>query len=547
LNKSAWGAVGLLASGGNRMVGDTFAALADHAAEAGRELSLTWFVQKYSQRHNIDQSLISQYQTAQEANEAHNRPVQSIEDFYGHDRSILQVLNDDQRRDADGRFGLPMGKLEPTPMIVITHTTIEHYNEACRAGVCVRTDLSGPGAPSAMATPASVGDMASHLSSPSATTGSANMRPEHDTPAPIGGIRIDPRVWLSEPLPPIRAVVVSPDTGSIVVVGDANRTSDLKPSDLLVALAVIEGDPGSEITFSLDPAAPRNPRGKWLKAVYRPEWLASKTAGAVLFDSDLLLKAYGYQVTIADGKIAPRTVTLPGYKSYADLVVEATNGKALPSQWSRFWLVADKAELHTAPNAITIDVDLAVEARREIVDPKSPTGLSDVETDPNGPETQWARLMTAHLKEFNEPAWRRLEQLARAVAFCKWLRTEGLIVDRVLIARLVNQEQTRNVSKITALDIVRRSERREALKNGRGERIIRSELHLFGGVDLDLKPSRVPDTGEVRSIAGSVMQELRRNPSETVFTIKQGDETLRGVVMPILARTSPTVALTPQR
>jgi hypothetical protein len=551
-NKSAWGAVGLLASGGNRMVGDTFAALADHAAAGVRELSLPWFVRKYSEAKGIDGALLSPYAAAQQARQAHGQPLQSIEEFYGHDRSILRVLTEQQRRDADGRFGLQLGRMQPAPMVVSTRTTYESYNEVCRAGICVRTDLSKPGAapmtppPSPLSPPAR--DLAPQMSREPATTGSTAARPEHDPVAPIGGIRIDAATWLSEPLPPLRAVVVDPLTDTVVLVGDDNRTGDLKRSDFLVALAVVNGRPSNEITFSLDPADPSNPRGKWLKALYRPEWLAAKSAGTILFDSDLLLKAYGYQITIgADGKIVPRVIKLPGYRSYADLVVETTKGAALAPQWTRFWLVVDKAELHATPNAILVKVAMAVKARRQVVDPKSRTGLSDLETDPNGPEAQWASLMTAHLKDFDEPAWRRLEELAKAVAFCKWLRSEGLTVDLGLIARLVNQEQSRNVDKITALDIVRRSERREPLENGRGERLIRSELHLFGGVDLGFEPRRIPDNGEAHSIADSVLQVLRDNPTMTVFTIKPGAETLRAVVMPILTRVSSTVTLAPRR
>lgn len=59
-----------------------------------------------------------------------------------------------------------------------------------------------------------------------------------------------------------------------------------------------------------------------------------------------------------------------------------------------------------------------------------------------------------------------------------------------------------------ALTVTRQSERREPLEDGRGERIIQTTQHLFGGVDLGFEPKPVPDDGETCSIAKSVLHVL---------------------------------------
>jgi hypothetical protein len=549
INKSAWGGVGLLLSNGNKVVGDTFAAIADHAAQAGRDLTLPLFERAYSRDHKIDQALVDRYVAAQEAHKAHGQPVESIEDFYKYDNRILRLLDAQQRRDIDSRYHQPSGSGPPAPVTMVTRTVQEHYREVCRAGFCVRTELDAAGRPPSPLTDAGPvqGPVAptAAISAPPAT---ANREQSSKTSSqPIGGIEVA-SAWLAENLPPIRAVVVDPDSNAVVLVGDATLKSDLRPRDVLVALAVIRS--GHEITFSLDPEDRHNPSGKWLKAVYSPEWLGSQSTGACLFDSDLLLKAYGYAVKIgADGKIVPWKSPLPGYKSYADLVMEAANGKPVSSQWSRFWLVSSHAVMRATTDAVVLDLSLAVKARRQVPDPASPTGLRDIDTASDGPESRWAELMTANLKEFHEAAaWGRLEQLARAVAFSKWLLShKEWRVDFDQVTRLVNAELTRNVARISALDLVRRSQRREPLADGRGERIIESELHLFGGVDLGFDPERLPDNGEGRAIADKVRQALRDHPAKIAFTFTQGNETLRAVVIPILAPAPAGIATAPPR
>ena len=52
-----------------------------------------------------------------------------------------------------------------------------------------------------------------------------------------------------EPLSPLGAVTVCPCAGAVVLLGDANRTSDLHARDGLVALVVINGNPGQKIAF----------------------------------------------------------------------------------------------------------------------------------------------------------------------------------------------------------------------------------------------------------------------------------------------------------
>ena len=363
--------------------------------------------------------------------------------------------------------------------------------------------------------------------------------------APLGGIDLRVKTLLAcGPLPQIRAVVVDPRTNAIVLAGSAQPSAGLDIHDLAMALWLVYGE-RQDAQFSLDPADPLHPDGKWLKAIYMPRILAGRSFGKWLYEADFLLKQYNLGITVDKiGKSEARKSIVPGYKSFAEMALEEETNPG-SAQWSRDWFVIDRAEIKQAPGkAMTIEVGMSVRARRQVPDPLAPAGLKDVDTDPDGLEQRWARLFSAHLGEFgNETAFAHLFELAKAIALAKWLKQQNVPVDIELIRRLVNDDKTPTVDKVTALSAAWQRETSEPFDNGhgRGVRFARHVVHLFGGVDLTVDPKIVPDDGEARGIGDSIGRALRKGDiaAGTGFSISYGGEHLQAIALPLLMTQSP--------
>lgn len=370
----------------------------------------------------------------------------------------------------------------------------------------------------------------------------------------LGGIKLSSSAEFIGNLRNIAGAVYDREKQYLVLVGEEEDVSMpfIKAEDLAVALACTFDPRYGDPQFSLDPADPRNPRGKWLKAVYMPKEIISGTPfGKALFEADWLLKQYAFGVSIdEEGRKKERKSSVPGFKSTVDLTFERPDNKQGQEKWARFWIVSDEMKLREHGNSIYFDVArMRVKAKKQEPDPSSPTGLRDVETnDPiaSAFADQFSKLYDEISKE--SPEFARVKELAKAVALAKWIKKEGIPIDMGWVTEYVNK-RIQTVERITALSEQR--ERRTEIPftqgNRSGIRIIIRQLHLFGGVDLTVNPKFKPDNGQAQSLQREVVAALRKKETGPVFKVTHEGKSLRAVVLPItqsgqeMWRNSPTI------
>jgi len=248
----------------------------------------------------------------------------------------------------------------------------------------------------------------------------------------LGGIKLSSRAEFIGNLSTIAGAAYDPQRQCLVLVGEENvALPSIKPEDLAVALACAFDPRYGDPQFSLDPADPRNPRGKWLKAVYMPEEVTSGSPfGKSMFEADWLLKQYAFGVSIdKEGRKKERKSFVPGLKSTVDLTFERPDIEKGEEQWARFWIVSDEMKLREHGNSIYFDVaKMRVKAKKQEPDPSSPTGLRDVETDDpiaSAFADQFSELYDEISKE--SPEFARVKELAKAVAVLSTFLCEFLI------------------------------------------------------------------------------------------------------------------------
>jgi RHS repeat-associated protein len=355
----------------------------------------------------------------------------------------------------------------------------------------------------------------------------------------LGGIKLSSSAEFIGNLSTIAGAVYDPQRQCLVLVGEENvALPSIKPEDLAVALACAFDPRYGDPQFSLDPADPRNPRGKWLKAVYMPEEVISGSPfGKSMFEADWLLKQYAFGVTIdKEGRKRERESSVPGFKSTVDLTFERPDSEERQEKWARFWIVSDEMKLREHGNSIYFDVaKMRVKAKKQKLDPSSPTGLRDVETDDpiaSAFADQFSELYDEISKESPELA--RVKELAKAVALAKWIKKEGIPIDMGWVTEYVNK-RIQTVERITALSEQweRRTEIPFTQGNRLGIRTIIRQLHLFGGVDLTVNPKFKPDNGQVESLQKEVVAALQRKETGPVFNVTHEGESLRAVVLPV--------------
>ncbi len=146
-NRTAWGAVGYLVSGGNRFVGEVFANVGGIAAETARDWTLPAFERAYAKLGGVDKTLMQSYIDAQSLIVSHGQRPKTFEEYFGWDKSIVNQLSKRQLQSVNARFGLqslPQSQW-PAAVRVLSRTKHEHYREFCRGGFCTRTDLTTGG------------------------------------------------------------------------------------------------------------------------------------------------------------------------------------------------------------------------------------------------------------------------------------------------------------------------------------------------------------------------------------------------------------------
>lgn len=376
----------------------------------------------------------------------------------------------------------------------------------------------------------------------------------------LGGIKLSCSGEFTCDVGDITGAVYDRKKKCLVLVGDNNlAVPGIGMEDLAVAIKLVYSD--REAEFTLDPYDPKNPRGPWLKAVYIPNGILAGTEfGKALFEADWLLKQYSMGIFIDENAkgpqkidinnegrpfiseaniigIHPRKCLVPGFKSSMDISFEtAGSGNRKAEKWSRFWIISDVMKMQKTEDSIYFDVArMKVKTKKIIPDPESPQGFRDVETEEDPIANKFAALFTEHYDEIAKeaPVFGRLKQLAKAIALAKWIKKNNVEVDLKWAEEVANR-RVPTVSRINSLSVEWEKIKvtRTPIQNGVRTATSTRSVHLFGGVNLTVKPDYLKDSGKAMDLQKSVLAGMkkRNNPS---FTLVYGDKPMRASVLPI--------------
>lgn len=378
---------------------------------------------------------------------------------------------------------------------------------------------------------------------PGGSSGGGFNDPFKSIEAKLGGIKLDATAQFTGNLGNIAGAVYDPEKQVLVLVGDEDISlPSIKPEDLAVALMAVFGPMPQDPQFSLDPADPSNPRGRWLRAVYIPEQIIGGTEfGKTLFEADWLLKQYSFGVRFDENnRLQERKSSVSGFKSTAELSLEEKDRGDGEERWNRFWIVSDEMKLKQTGKSIYFDVaKMGVKSRKIVPDPSSPQGFRDVETEDDPIATKFKNMFTELYDEIakESPEFERVRQLAKAVAIAKWMKQEGIQFDTNWVNEHANK-RIDTVGRITALSTQWERTIQTPFQRGNqtGIQTTIQSLHLFGGVDLTVKPKYKSDDGTVQSLQKAVMTKLREKIVEPAFNINHNGKPLKAVVLPITQR-----------
>lgn len=375
--------------------------------------------------------------------------------------------------------------------------------------------------------------------------------------AKLGGIKLDATAQFTGSLLNITGAVYDPEKQLLVLVGDENASLPLiKAEDLAVAVMLVYGPTPQDAQFTLDPDDPLNPRGKWLKAVYMPEQIIGGTEfGNTLYEADWLLKQYSFGVTLnSEGKIQERKSSVTGFKSVADLSYERKDSKNGKESWNRFWIVSDDMKLKQSGRSIYFDsAKMRVKAKKQVPDPRSPTGLKDVDSEDDPVATKFAKGFTDRYDEIakESPEFERVRQLAKAVAIAKWMKQEGIPFDTGWVNEYANKRVDTVVRRVTALSTQWEKRNQTPFQRGNQSGVLTQihKIHLFGGVDLTVKPKFISDDGNAQKLKNAVMAKLREKVVVPTFDVNHNGKVYRAVILPVTSqgqavwKNSPTITI----
>lgn len=334
-----------------------------------------------------------------------------------------------------------------------------------------------------------------------------------------GGVDLDVGVSAPGVAEGITGAVFDPESRQIILVGEGRLAlPPIRTEDLLVALqCILTGQPPC---FSLDPADPTRPEGRWLQCRYIGP-IEGTQFGQAMFDADWLMKAMSFGVD-AEGKRLRCPVA--GFQSIFDLSL-ARSGSRGPRSWMRFWITCEQAVLRRSTNGISIDrLQMRVNTE-EMWRTRKGLRSSGGRQDPIA--RRYAEHLTAHFDEYarHYPAFARVRELAAAVVVARWLVESRISLD------LSATEQTadptcRTVSRVTALSGSR--SRTQAIPRGTLTRTV----HLFGGVDLNVRPKLVPDDGRAARLESAVRRGLAEDRGSD-FPVELDAKPRRGWILPL--------------
>jgi hypothetical protein len=373
----------------------------------------------------------------------------------------------------------------------------------------------------------------------------------------LGGVELAATGKAVGDLVRIKAVTWLPEKGQIVLLGGQTLTGpSINDQDLAVALLLVFGPTGGDARFSLDPANPADPDGKWIKAVYEPrEAIAGTSFGDALFEADYLLKQYALGTAIdEDGNGSSRHSGVPGFKSMFDLDFENTdksvgcekgqrqdNAGSEP-QRARFWIEPDRMELRRDGSGIVFEkASMRIKAKKQVADPSSPSGLRDVDAeDPLA--NKFAALFTSLYDQIavESPAFERVRELAKAVALAKWLKQQGATVDLEWARQRVAQRHPfpDQISRLGANAVQTRTQHyTEDSKEYVCTRT--SAVRLSGGVRMVVTPTisppakpaaGVPAGPDLTKAVGAAADKQDGAPD---YAVKHRGDTLQAMVLPL--------------
>jgi hypothetical protein len=358
----------------------------------------------------------------------------------------------------------------------------------------------------------------------------------------LGGVDLSADTKLEGYIGTITGAVYDASKNCIVLIGDKNLSvPSVRAEDLAVAIASVYGQSPFDPEFSLDPDDPHNPRGPWLKAVYIPENAIEGTGfGKTMFETDWLLKQYSFGVQIDEnGKLSERSSSIRGLKSIPDMTIE--NPGDQKETWNRLWIVVKELDndndfnmrLRVSDDGKSFyfdDIKMMVKVKKQVVDQSSPTGLSDVESDDDPIAVKFANQFTNLYNDISveSPEFGRLIELAKAVGLAKWMKKQEINIDFNWVNKFANNRM-QSVKKVTSLSISK--ERVDTTEGGHEYRI--DSVHIFGGVDLSIKPKFDNDPGQAGKLRDIVLSKLNESNAGPVFTIDFQGKKLNAVVLPL--------------
>ncbi|HLG54933.1 MAG TPA: hypothetical protein VI485_06355 [Vicinamibacterales bacterium] len=353
----------------------------------------------------------------------------------------------------------------------------------------------------------------------------------------LGGIELAARGESEVDAGAIAGLAYDPAKGAAFLLGKRNASlPPLRLSDLAVALNLAYREPPVFPKFSLDPADSSNPRGEWLKLVHLPEALRGTQFGHTMFLTDWLMKqlSFGLEVDSA-GRITRRETMPAGLKDTFTLTFERPSRGDTPEVWTRMWIVAQDFRWKIARDAVVFTTSqMGVKAKRQVVDPRSDTGLSDVEDAVDPASALFAADFTRRYDEVGIaiPEFARLTELAKLVALARWMRETGVKVD-VEWLRRQSQPSVEPIAGVTALEDTREQKGKATSSNVGNRTIITTPvrgLRMFGGVDLTVVPTPVGTPGSLGKSVGEVFETSGQSRQ---FELPSDEGSLVSTVLPI--------------
>ena len=365
----------------------------------------------------------------------------------------------------------------------------------------------------------------------------------------IGGISLDATAHFSGKIGNIKSVVYNKEKQCVILIGDGNTlVAGMKPEDLAIAIKSEFQSIPSNLQFSLDPADRNNPHGEWMKSVYIPERLTKGTSvGDAMFEADWLLKQYSFGVTVdSNGKMSERNCNVAGFKNMADLSLEMKDDNKHKPTWNRLWIVAKELDddkrynmlLKVTPdgNAMYFETaKMAVKVKQQVIDPSSPTGLSDIEgKDPIA--TKFADFFT---KSYDQIAiesndFERVRDITKAIALAKWIKQQNIPVDMNWVNETANKRGL-YVDKVPSLSVQWNKHETKVVPEKNGERILTqiNKINLFGGVDATVKPKWVTDKGSLNKLQELVNEKIKEQGICPIYNIDYEGTVYRAVILPV--------------